>query len=356
MDTGGGIGPAAGGASGRRDSADPGLGPGVEFDLIRRFFPGGRHLSPRTDVLVGAGDDAAVVVGKNIVLSSDLSLEDIHFRRGWMTPREIGNRAAVAALSDLAAMAARPIGVLASLALSAGDATETAEEIMAGVSDAVEGVGGVLLGGDLSRSAGGIVLDIVAVGEVEVPVVRGGARDGDELWVTGELGGAALAVASLLRSEAPDTDAMQRFSAPVPRIGEARWLAERGLPTAMLDLSDGLAGDARHIARASGVAIILEPHLLPIHPSVRRSITDEREARALALSGGEDYELCFTAPEGVVIRYAAEFQRVWGIQLVRVGRVAAGEGVHTREPSGQPIPLMVGGFQHFEDAGGIRGG
>ncbi|HEX2188489.1 MAG TPA: AIR synthase related protein [Longimicrobiaceae bacterium] len=180
------------------------LAPGAEFALIRRFVPRGQPA--RADVLVGPGDDCAVVAG-GIALSTDMSVEGVHFRRDWLSPREIGWRAAAAALSDLAAVAARPIGVLVSLALPAGDAGDPAVELMAGVREAAEAVGGAVLGGDVARTTGPLVVDVTVVGEARNPVLRSGARRGDEVWVTGALGGAAAAVRAWLAGGEPDGEA-----------------------------------------------------------------------------------------------------------------------------------------------------
>jgi thiamine-monophosphate kinase len=282
------------------------LGPGAEFDLIRRFLP--TRAPARPDVRVGPGDDCAVVVGQGIALSSDMSVEDVHFRRDWLPPEGIGFRAAAAALSDLAAVAARPIGVLASLAVPAEDAGEYAVAVMRGVRGAAESVGAALLGGDLTRSPGPVALDITAVGETPNPVLRSGAAVGHEVWVTGELGGAAVCVERLLAGRRAPRDAWQRFAEPRARVHEARWLAERGIPSAMLDLSDGLAGDASHLAAASGVAILLVRELIPVHPAVVRHTRSRARSLALALGGGEDYELCFTAPIGGVEPLRREFE------------------------------------------------
>jgi thiamine-monophosphate kinase len=322
------------------------LGPGPEFDLIRRFYSGWGRRNPG-DVRVGPGDDAAVVTGDGIVLSVDLSVEEIHFRREWLTPEEIGGRAAAAALSDLAAMAARPIGILAALALVPADADAIATDVMRGVRSAVEGVGGVLLGGDLSRSPGPMILDIVAVGEASAPVLRWGAMAGDEIWVTGQLGASGLAVATLQRGERPPADAFERFRRPTPRIAEARWLAERGVPRAMLDLSDGLGGDVAHLARAAELAAILQADALPLHPALARARLSSVEALRYALTGGEDYELCFAARPGTMQAHQAAFNREFGIGLQLVGHFEQGEGVHVRSGDGSRVALSQAGYQHF---------
>lgn len=311
------------------------LGPGPEFDLIRRLVS---DQVEHPNVQVGPGDDCAVLSANRVAVSVDMSVEGTHFRREWLSPRDIGWRATAAALSDLAAVAARPIGVLASIALPPGDAGPFAEALMQGVRAAAQQQGAVLLGGDLARTGGPVVVDIVVLGDCARPVLRSGANPGDEIWVTGELGGSAAAIRALLRGEQPDSDALERFGRPAPRVREALWLAERALPVAMLDLSDGLAGDAAHLAAASGVAAVLEPEQLPLHPAA--TLDD-------ALSGGEDYELCFAARAGSVEPHAAEFCRRFGVRVTRVGSVAAGTGVWRSDPAGAREPLGAGGFQHF---------
>lgn len=321
------------------------LGPGAEFDLIRRFLP--TAAPDRPDVRVGPGDDCAVVAGEGIALSSDMSVEDVHFRRGWLPPEGIGFRAAAAALSDLAAVAARPIGVLASLAVPEADAGAFAVAVMRGVRMAADSVGAALLGGDLTRSPGPIALDVTVVGEAARPVLRSGARIGHEVWVTGVLGGAAACVERLLAGRRAPRDAWPAFAEPRARVHEARWLAERGIPSAMLDLSDGLAGDAAHLAAASGVAILLVPELVPVHPGALRHTRSRVRALALALGGGEDYEICFTAAAGSVEPVRREFEARFDVPLHCVGRVGPGDGVWWVDAEGHRSPLDGLGFRHF---------
>jgi thiamine-monophosphate kinase len=323
------------------------LAAGAEFDLIRRFLP--RHPAERPDVRVGPGDDCAVIAGDGIALSTDLSVEGVHFRRDWLSLREIGGRAAAAALSDLAAVAARPIGILVSLALPRGDAGGHAVQLMEGVRRAADHVGAALLGGDVARTRGPLVIDVTAVGEARRPVLRSGAAVGDEVWVTGELGASALYVSQMLARVEPDAAARARYAAPVPRIREARWLAERALPTAMIDLSDGLAGDAAHLSAASGAAVLLAAELVPIHPAVRRRAPSPDEALRLALTGGEDYELCFTAPLGTVEGHVRDFEEAFRVRLTCVGRIGGGDGVWWTSAEGHRTPLGLRGYQHFEE-------
>jgi thiamine-monophosphate kinase len=333
--------------------AGPRLGPGREFDRIRRFLEG-----TTTDpvVRVGPGDDAAVL-DDGTVLSTDLAMEGIHFRLDWITPREAGWRAGAAALSDLAAMAADPVGMLVSVAVPPpGD---LADEVMAGIRDVGAAAGAPLLGGDLTRSVGPVVVDVVVVGRVAQPLLRSGARVGDELWVTGPLGAAAAAIEAWEGGRDPEPDERRAFAAPRPRLDEARWLARTLGATAGLDLSDGLAGDAGHLAAASGVGVELDGSAVlrtawagegrpppggagagaapPLDPVLLR-----------ALHGGEDYELLVALPPGAGAGGVEEFRRRFDLVLSPVGRVVPGSGVRLRPVGGgAPIALDRGGWDHF---------
>ena len=208
------------------------------------------------------------------------------------------------------------------------------------------------MGGDLTRSEGPLILDFAVIGEAAEPVLRSGASPGDSLWVTGELGAAAATIARLLRDEAPHPAGWDRFACPLPRIPEARWLQERGLLHAMIDLSDGLAGDAAHLANASQVAVLLDRASIPIHPSVLQETASEEDALHFALAGGEDYELCFAAADGEVESHAEAFEAEFGVSLTRVGRVekadeSGGGKVFWTRNAERGAPVTLSGFQHF---------
>jgi thiamine-monophosphate kinase len=315
------------------------LGPGPEFDRIRRAIAGGREL-PQT-VRVGPGDDAAVIEG-GWVISTDMSVEDVHFRRAWITDEEIGFRAASAALSDLAAMAAAPTGLFASVALPTDDSVNW-DALQAGIAEAADLVGAALLGGDLARSPGPLVLDMTVLGCTSWPVLRNGAEPGDEVWVTGDLGASAAAVQAWDRGKEPPKAARDAFARPEPRVKAAQCLVEHELIDALMDISDGLAGDASHMASASGAQIVLDAHAIPVAP-IAIEILGPDQALEAALYGGEDYELLFVTDPGVVdVEY---FQRRHGLKLTRVGRVEAGEGV-LLERGGERLALERGGFDHF---------
>ena len=330
----------------------PEFGPGREFErilsVLRAGPPAGRRRAGRSGALLGPGDDAAVLPG-GTVISTDFGIEGIHFRLEWISAREAGYRTAASGLSDMAAMAAEPTGVLASAA-APGDGRGV-EDLMAGVSDLLSEVGVELLGGDLARSPGPMILDIVSVGRTERPVYRSGARVGDDLWVTGVLGAAAAAVALWASGEPVPPALRSAFARPRPRVEEGRWLADAGV-TAGIDLSDGLASDAAHVAAASGARAVLEAGAVPLDPALGGvELPGGMQLIDLALGGGDDYELLMAAPPGRLEDRREEFEGRFGVSLTRVGRIAEGSGVFL-EPGGDGAvrPLAGEGFDHFRKA------
>jgi thiamine-monophosphate kinase len=305
------------------------MGPGVEFDLIRRM------AATWGDLVQHAGDDAAILDvahGARLVASTDSSVEGVHFRREWLSLQEIGYRATVAALSDLAAMGADPIGLLIAATIPAGVA-ETIEMLADGIGQAARDSGCPIVGGDLT---GGdrISLTMTVLGTAQPPIGRGGAQIGDGVWVTGRLGGPGAAVRALLSGELPSAEHWPRFAHPVARIAEARWLADQGI-SAMIDISDGLSSDARHVAAASGVALEIDILAIPCIPDVT--------PRA-ACASGEEYELLLTAPDEFDV---AEFESRFGIPLTRVGTVVEGtDGEVTFLEDGARVDLAQG-YDHF---------
>jgi thiamine-monophosphate kinase len=307
------------------------LAGGAEFDRIRAIAAA---LGTRAREL---GNDTALVrLGETTVaLSADVSVEGVHFRREWLSLEEIGWRAAAAALSDLAATGAEVIGVLGALTIPAREPMSTFVALMQGVGAAVDSVGGKVLGGDLSRGDA-LALALTVIGTAARPVTRAGAVPGDLVWVTGELGGARAALTAFIAGREPDALARQRFARPEPRIAAGRWLAAHGAK-AMLDVSDGLAGDAGHLAAASGVAIRIELEHVPCHAAVQAEADRAGEPAAVfAAKGGEDYELLVVLPPGHPVD--ADFP------LRRVGEVRSGQGL-TLELAGRPVVLS--GYEHF---------
>ncbi len=308
------------------------LGPGAEFDRIRAIW---RRLGERAS---GLGDDAYLIElnGGRLAISTDASVEGTHFQVGWLQPVEIGWRAAVASLSDLAAVAAEPWGVLVSVGVPREWPEEHLSDLMEGVGEAAAEVGAKVWGGDLVR-AESLVIDVVSVGVCNgAPVLRKGARAGDGLWLTGRLGGCFMAVADWNAGREPDWSARERFAKPRPRVREAQWLRDRGA-RALIDISDGLVGDAGHLAAASGVGLLIDVDLVPVHPSV--------EVSDIALVSGEEYELLVVLPPEFEDSAAAEFTERFGLPLTRIGQVEGESGVRlVREGKRVWAPK---GFEHF---------
>ncbi|HEX2451961.1 MAG TPA: thiamine-phosphate kinase [Gemmatimonadales bacterium] len=319
-------------------SAHLALGPGREFDRIRAIAAA---LGPAASSL---GNDCALVAGEGLLaLSTDVSVEGVHFRREWLSGEEIGWRAAAAALSDLAASAATPIGLLAAVTLPADASEADLTAVMRGVGGAAVAAGGKVLGGDLSRGAEWSIA-ITVVGRTARALTRAGAKTGDRVWVTGSLGAARAALSHWVRSESPPADARQAFVRPEPRIAAGLALAGLGAH-AMLDLSDGLGGDARHLAAASGIALAIELERIPVAPAaLAEAQRAGLDASRFAAEGGEDYELLVALPPTFGEGDAAELTRACAVPLTMIGEVRTGSGVRY---SLHGAPVELGGWDHF---------
>jgi thiamine-monophosphate kinase len=306
------------------------LGPGGEFDRIRAIW---QRLGARAQAL---GDDAALVTvgGERLALSCDASVEGRHFQLDWLEPEEIGWRAAAAALSDLAAVAAQPAGLLATVGVPADRAGDFLVRVMDGVADAASATGAKVWGGDLVNS-GLVLVDVFVVGRGGV-LERRGARAGQGLWITGRLGGPRAAVAAWGAGTVPADDARARFARPVPRIAESHWLRDHGA-SAMIDVSDGVVGDAGHLAAASGVALRISADRVPRHPAAR--------GWEDAVAGGEEYELLVTMPAEFGPAGAVEFAGRFDLPLTRIGAVEIGTGVMV-EREGKRVDFPQA-YSHF---------
>ena len=301
------------------------LGPGREFDAVRTMLDEWGALA------VGIGDDAAVLdlpSGERLVASTDASVEGVHFRRGWMSAAEIAERATTAALSDLAAMAATPRGLLLALSLPASW-QEQIRELARGIGAAATRTSCPIVGGNVT-SGTELSLTITVLGSAAAPLRRSGARAGDRLYVTGRLGGPGAVVRALTAGRAPASAHRERFVAPAARIREARWLAERGARAA-IDISDGLLADAAHLARASGVSIDIARGDVPRMDGV---------SAAQALSSGEEYELLVAMPAHTPLD-VDEFTRAFGVPLTGIGRVVTA-GAEPVTVDGSAPPARTG--------------
>jgi len=299
------------------------MGPGAEFDAVRAL------LAQWGAAAEGVGDDGAVLdvpAGSRLVVSTDTTVEDVHFRRHWMTPEEIGWRATQAALSDLAAMGATPLGVLLALTVP----TNWRDELSAladGIAAATRSVRAPIVGGDVT-AGDRLALAITVLGHATRPLSRAGARPGDTLYVTGTLGGPGAALAAWESGAPPASAARERFVHPMARIAAGEWLASQGA-TAAIDLSDGLAGDVAHLAHASGVHCVLNLDVIPCVSGVEVGE---------ALASGEEYELLIAAPALDTQAFSAA---MGGLPLTAVGRVehATGAADVTAERAGRPTAL-----------------
>jgi thiamine-monophosphate kinase len=339
-----------------------------ELSLIRSIRK--RAQTSGRGVAFGIGDDCALIrprAGEQIAATTDFSLENVHFRRDWHPPESVGHRCLARGLSDLAAMGARPVGALLSLALppdltASGDGGPSwVERFMDGFFALAAAHKVPLIGGDTAQSPGqssvgegGLALaDVVLLGSVQRPLLRSGAKAGDLIYVTGTLGGAAAELLALERDPVSfrglnaATDGHPHLY-PEPRIAVGLRLAS--LATSAIDLSDGLSTDLRHVCEESGLAA--EIHDLPVH-----SLALEVEAKdwatsavGLALDGGEDYELLFTASPrtkvpakiaGVPIHCIGE------MKPTRRGRAPIQMRVNGRKAGGRLVPVEPQGWEHF---------
>ena len=329
-----------------------------ELALIEAIRRQASRIRGSASVRLGMGDDCAILrprPGHEICVTTDFTLENVHFRRDWHPAESVGHRCLARGLSDLAAMGARPMAVFLSIALPGRLPSGWLDRFLHGFLDLAARHRAPLAGGDTAASAtGAIAADIVAVGEVRAgaALLRSGARPGDALYVTGSLGGAAAELRQLSRNPRRFRRVTQGLSGhphlfPEPRLAVGRRL--RRLAHAGIDISDGLSTDLSHLCQESGVAAVLEEDRLPIDPLAR----EDPDALELALHGGEDYELLFTAsPDARIPR------SITGVPIQRIGfirRRRTGQPLMTLVTgAGRGLPLKAAGWQHFEEKSRAR--
>lgn len=335
-----------------------GLSEGALIAAIRRQA---LTLRRSPELRLGIGDDCAVLrpaTGEEIVVTTDFTLEGVHFRREWHSPESVGHRCLARGLSDIAAMGARPVAAFLSMALpkelvQARRGKSWLERFLDGLLALAEQYGVPLAGGDTARSLGAACFDIVLIGAVKRgrALRRSGAKAGDAIYVTGVLGGAAAELLALQRAprrfarlvKATD-DHPHLF--PQPRIAVAARI--RPAANAAIDISDGLSTDLAHLCDESGLAAELDAAVIPVH---RLAVEAERAGMArsaleLALHGGDDYELLFTARPGAKVP-----RRVGGVAVREIGRMVArrkGRGrMMLRGKDGRWSALEARGWEHF---------
>ena len=313
----------------------------AEFDLIERIR---RRVAIRDDVLLGIGDDAALLqppAGMQLVVAMDTLNSGVHFPPDT-APADIGWKALAVNLSDLAAMGALPAWCTLSLSLPDADG-EFVDGFLDGFLALASQHDLALVGGDTTRGPLSICVAVHGFIEPGQALRRDGARAGDDLWVSGTLGDAAAALSYWQSGGAIDPTLRMRLDRPTPRVSLGHVL--RGIATSCIDVSDGLLADLGHVCKASSVGALVDVDALPASPTLRSGF-DAEARRLLQATGGDDYELCFTAPatsREAVIEAASTHAPV-----ARIGRIVAGRGVSAVDAQGVAWQPSVAGFRHFE--------
>jgi len=324
------------------------------IDRIQRALP-----TPGRDVLVGIGDDVAVLRtdGERVWLATcDVQVEGVHFLRDAITPLNLGRKALAINLSDIAAVGGVPRFALISLGLPKDLPVEFVDELYQGLSAEAENFEVDIVGGNISSSRLGIFIDITLLGDAPPKniLLRSGAHPGDQILVTGTLGDAAAGVALLLDPHLPTNDdyaalARSRRDRPKPRVREGQIIAATHTATAMIDISDGLAGDLGHICERSKTGVRLFADRLPVDKANRAlAMRAHGDEWYFALHGGEDYELVFTAPAARAYALASQITRQTGTPVTNIGEIQPSfQGQQLVLPDGRVVPLQPTGWDHF---------
>jgi thiamine-monophosphate kinase len=308
------------------------------------------RLSTAPWIVVGPGDDAAAIEpvrGALEVLTTDAQVEGVHFDRRFVPPDAIGYRALAVNLSDLAAMGARPRAALLSLALPDSLEVMAFEQIIDGVLSLAARYGVTLIGGNITRTTGPMVLDVTAIGAVHRRKIltRAGARVGDEVYVTGTLGGAATGLLQL-RDGLDGGAGAARYLRPDPRVRAGMLLGRNRAATSCMDLSDGLADGVRQIAQASSVGITLDATAIPIAEACREWLSRHgRDPVDFALRGGDDFELIFTSPPRQAGRLRAVRRQLGDLPITRIGVVTRAPRLLVKDERGDRT--LPEGYEHF---------
>ncbi len=336
-----------------------------EFGLIARIS---RLLPPPgPDVVVGIGDDVAVLgtSGPQYLLATcDAQVEGVHFTRNALTPFQLGRKAIAINVSDIAAVGGNPLWALVSLALPPETEVDFIDELYRGMREQASLAGASIVGGNLSRSGGAIIVDITLLGQIapEHLVLRSGARAGDAVLVTGFPGESRAGLELLRRpeisvSEPARKTAVERHLEPRPRLVEGQLLARSGLVRAMVDVSDGLLADLGHICSASGTGAVVEAEKVPVGEAVSEVCAAAGgNVSDWTLSGGEDYELLFAAGAEDVPAIQKMLLDKTGTPCREIGRFTAGPGeVHIEFPDGKQAVAGISGkgWDHFGKDSGI---
>jgi len=315
-----------------------------EFEFIRwiqQQAGSGDHLSQ------GIGDDCSIQpqqAGQDLLTSTDLLIEDIHFKRQWSSMFDLGRKAAAVNISDIAAMGGTPQSLFLGIGRPKTINDSEIQEFLSGFLAEVKTYDAVLAGGDSCSSPGPLMISVTVQGMVLTgdAISRQGASYGDAVYVSGTLGDSALALYQLQNGQQPDHFLNKRFHTPTPRIALGQELSKRQLATAMVDVSDGLLADLGHILDASNIGAELDMAKIPLSKSFQKELEKNSTLIDLALSGGEDYELIFTSP-------LKDLDRQINLPhpVTRIGSISQDSGLCVRQGSGELYRCLRGGFDHF---------
>jgi thiamine-monophosphate kinase len=294
-----------------------------------------------SSVVTGIGDDCAVLrvpPGHELLVTTDFTIEKVHFRRDWHRPDAVGRRCLARGLSDIAAMGGEPRAAFLSLALASDIPQKWVDRFFTGLLGLANECKVPLAGGDTAESPVGIQADIVVVGSVPKgkAVLRSGARVGDQVYVTGELGASAAAIAQMAAGLPMGVESSALFR-PKPRLAVGEWLRRQSVPSAMIDVSDGLSTDLAHICEESHVGAEIEAAAIP---RARMGQKRQEVALDLALHGGDDYELLFTSSKNLPARVA-------GVRVTRIGRIMEERKMRLLDAEGRAKKLEARGWEHF---------
>ena len=328
-----------------------------EFALLARLQ---RRLkqADAPSVVRGIGDDCAVLRpadGHDLLVTTDTQEEGVHFRRDWSTPEDIGWRCLAVNVSDIAAMGGVPLGAVVALSLPETLAVAFVEAMYDGMSTVAEAYACPIIGGNISKSTERLSVTITVLGSAprDGAAYRASARAGDAIWVTGDLGAAKAGLEALIHPQAvaglPTDAVLARYRRPRPRLREAQFLRQHGAHS-LIDLSDGLSSDLAHICEASSVGAQLHADRIPISDQTRRvAHALGLDPLTVVLHGGEDFELCLTAPPSAAASLEQDFCKRFDCPITRIGIIQAGAGVTLRYPDGREVPLDAGGYDHFHE-------